>query len=78
MKVIVSVIKEIEMEIDSEALTAMAKDPMNDEDFRSWFNEAIADVERATGLRFGEADDLPIGVIDAVYTADGHIALMEW
>lgn len=79
MKYKISVIREIEMEIESEALEKLAKDPLNEAhnpSFSDWIDETIADVERATGIPYANPD--AVETISAVYTADNHIALMEW
>lgn len=79
MKYKISVIREIEMEIESEALEKIAKDPLNETcnpSFGGWIDEATGDVEKATGISCGCFDATE--TIDAIYTADNHIALLEW
>lgn len=81
MKVIVSVMKEFVVEVESEALAKIAADPLNDAChplYDDWIDDAIADVEKATGLSYGNSDDMKTkGTITAVYAED-RMVLAEW
>lgn len=82
MKVIVNVTKQFAVEVESEALAKIAADPLNDDCsplYDDWIDDAIADVEKATGLNYGNSDDIETkGTITAVYAEDRTTTLMDW
>jgi hypothetical protein len=87
MKVIVTITREVEVEVDDcvgELDNFYRTHPVVDwknlsEDFPTLQDRATEAVERATGLRFGSDEDLkkPCGTIAFVCATDGE-AIIEW
>ena len=83
MKVKMSVVREIEVEIDSTALRDLEVFWRNNSgkyhtytpELEALVSQAVADVEKASGLPFG--DDEAFETISAVYAMDGE-PILEW
>lgn len=79
MKCKISVMREIEVNVESEALAKIAADPTNDAVsslYDDWIDEAIEDVEKATGIPFGDKN--AVETISGVYDIDTGEPLLEW
>ena len=89
MKVKVNVSYEIEADINSESLEALNafyhENPTSSWDANREFihsntDKAVADVEKALGMSFGDEIAFARGekIICAVYDAEDHEAILEW